>query len=204
MRGTGVPTDSALLARIQAIENLLGISDGVIGNASLFVMDTNGMVRIRLGNQGNGDYTLSTIDPAGVRTEVWPISSAFKQNVGSRASVTPGVIAGSPSVTCWLGSSGDCLVTVSCDVQNTGAGDTDTGYLTLAVDSSEFTPGTPMLIGSPGNANGGSFSATVQLSKVLGSTVPVSPNSEHTFSFLFSNVTGTCSFYNMSVIVQPI
>ncbi|MFZ0667160.1 MAG: hypothetical protein WAM97_15520, partial [Acidimicrobiales bacterium] len=69
-----------------------------------------------------------------VTNEIWPVSSDYYGTTAlSTASSTPVSLTDSPSVTCFIGASGDCLLTISAYIGLPVTGDV-TGTIYSVVD----------------------------------------------------------------------
>ena len=157
--------------------------------------DNNGAVRAVVGQLNDTDYGFEVQDPNGVKQQIWPVSSDFNYSNLTTTSSTPATIAGSPSVDCYIGSSGDAVVTISGQIYNESADDA-TMTATLYVDGSP----TDCYISGYGT----NYATGSQVARLLDLIGTVTPNVDHTFSFEYQTTDGTAAFYGMGLIVQPL
>jgi hypothetical protein len=191
----------ALEAFNSAGDVILALGENADGTNSLEVFDTSGNLRTALGQLASGDYGLAVTDPHGVTNEVFPVSSKYVNGPLATSSTTPFAITGSPSVTAYLGASGDALVTVCC-LMNTGITST-LGEVDLWVDGSSY--GSALFMGYPssaGSAVEASCSTTRRLSDWEGA---LPANGNHVFTLRYSSSAGTSIGFNaISIVVQPL
>jgi hypothetical protein len=189
-----VPSGQATLARIQNVENLLGINGAA--NALFRVLDANGMQRVRIGLLPNGDYGILFADTTGVVQELLPTYAASV--AGLVTCVTNGgLFTTGPSVTAVIGASGKALVRISGFATNSNGANNGTVQLALGGANYGTTNG-PYLTAA------GTFTAGNQMSEeVLTGLTP----GEITFQ-LWGSPAGTtpvtCSISKSTIVVQPI
>lgn len=207
VRGTGVPVGGSneLLQRLQACERALGIGNN--DPTSQVFRDANGLVRLTVGNLPSGDVGLETRDPAGVRNEIWPISCAQAAGgTSSTAAGTPGNLAAggaSPTVTCYLGESGDALITVSCAISPPAGG--GLGQVYFVVDGNNSNGA--WLIFEAQLSSGADSGASCSISQRLSQSNTtyfqnLTPNAEHTFSLKYAGT--SVSFGGVCITIQPL
>lgn len=177
------------------------------GDLGFEVLDSNGINRVQLGQLPSGDYGLQIADPTGASNEVWPVSSDFTLG-GSTTSETAANISDgtSPEVSCYIGASGDALVTVSAIVEAQGQ---TAAEALLAIDNTTTTTAEVLFLtnSSSSTTAQASCSQTVRLSQWSPGPTggAVTPNESHTFSLKYLSTGGTyCAFSNISLNVQPL
>lgn len=178
---------------------VLKLGEIASGEYALQILDPSGNVVVQLGEQTNGDYALSVAAPNGsAANELWPVSCTYSDTALSTASATPVSLSGSPSVTAYLGASGDCLLTISAYI---GVPANSTGVVYLTIDGTDA--GEYVDLSNSGTAGiAGNVQSTRKLSQWYGSTL--SPSTNHTFGLEFSSSSGTSNFGALSIVVQPL
>lgn len=163
------------------------------------VCQPNGLQRVSWGLLASGDYGFSVTDPNSVSNEIWPVSTEYYGSTTlTTSSTTPVSLANSPSVTCWIGASGDALLTVSAYI---GVSGTSTGVVYLKVDSGTANSYVDL---SNSNTQGiaGNVTAQRRLSQFVGT---LTPNQDHTFSLEYASLSGSlANFGAISITVQPL
>lgn len=172
------------------------------GQLGIEILDSNGIVRVQLGQLPSGDYGLYVGDPNGASDEILPSYSAFNANALNVTAGSYTATSGTPSVTAYLGASGDAKISISSQI--TGAN--GFGLVGLSIDG-----GTALNALEAGVSGSGSnppwcssASLVVKLSQLKGSTL--TPNTTHTFT-CEQTVTNTgigATFEYNSLIVEPI
>jgi hypothetical protein len=174
------------------------------GTAITF-FDAAGIKRVILGALPSGDYGLQVADPSDVSNEIWPVSSGFALG-GSSSATSPTALSpasDSPTVECFLGASGDAIITCSASIYAATAN--LVANVNLAIDGTSPTDAIIVEarllagVGVPG-------SAAIRLSDwwtALGGTMPT-PSESHTFSLLYSVTTSAADFSNIGLMVQPL
>lgn len=168
--------------------------------------DSAGRERVRVGHLASGDYGLNVNDPNGNGRELLPTYQSFVELAPggtvwttTNGAASPVAPAGGPSVTAYVGASGDALVAVSASMWISAGNGANVG---LAIDGtlhgSYPVLQTASLAGVPG-------SVTFQLTKFPG-IAALTPNTTHTFSLLIWSSSGgaTASFQGLGLSVQPI
>jgi hypothetical protein len=171
------------------------------GDYGYAVYDSTGNLRVQMGELPSGDYGIEIVDPTGHSNEIWPVSSAFG-NGGTLGSAGPATITGSPSVTSYLGASGDCLITVSAGLEATEGVDAN---VYLVIDGTPYFTRTALGLSI---ANMGASaqifqncSSTFRLSQWYGSALTA--NASHTFSLEYEGATGL-DFSEICIVIQPL
>ena len=213
-------SNAALLARVQNLETLLGVGEvqepgaatltpssmtdwSMAPGTNITFYDTAGIARVVLGELPSGDYGLQITDPNSVANEIWPVSSAtyLPQLATTATSAAP--ITDSPEVTCWIGNSGDCLVTVSSTISQGITA--ELAYVTLILDGSTQPFNYVLVNGFVGTSSGvslSSVSTSFRYSEATGGTL--APNQDHIFSLKYYVTAGTGYFWNTTIQVQPL
>ena len=167
------PTGDALLQRIATLEAIVGIT-------------------------GRGAGGLSFPSPANQQPQVFPAVSSFYAGNLTTSSGSFVTITNSPSVTTYLGASGDAIISVSCNFNVSTS-----GIVQLLVDGK--APGANAgeilfcLLGAPGAV---SVAATVKVSNLFQQTF--TPNLLHTFTLKYLSGSGSITCAQNSLTVSPI
>ena len=127
---------------------------------------------------------------------------AQQMAVQTTTSATAVAIPGMTTCTATIGSSGDCLISISAQIATSGAA--SFAYVGLSVDGSTPTATTSMLIGQNENSNEWISCAAVGFySQYYGATL--TPGN-HTFTLKFWNTTGGTTTYAqlIALVVTPL
>lgn len=191
----------------RVVEELGLQADGTFG---LVNFDAEGRERVRLGQLPGGDYGLRVTDPAGIAREVLPVAAASTEGDLTTSSTSLVALAGSPSVSAYIGASGDALVTVSATILTptiTSPADVG-GSIALSVDGSSSG-----LNWVQAGFNGGSYPSAlpatqwpVSSAQLLSQTVGTVAPGEHTFGLEYASLGAgkSVTFFAIAIVVQPI
>lgn len=170
-------------------------ADGTYG---LWLYDTGGNVRVKLGDLPNGDEALAyySLDNDGSYQELFPFTDSYVDGTLTTSSTTLTTVAGSPTLTTTVGQSGDCEITVGSFISQPVAG---TARVALVVDGG--TPKSILAISSAAGGVAGNLQSTRRYVPWFGTPLAPGP---HSFALLYDTSSGVASFSANLLKVQPI
>lgn len=176
----------------------------VIQNGSIVVADSNNKTRVVIGQLPSGDYGVEVLDPNGNGRELLTTYQSFVElnpsgnQTWQSSSTLPALPNGGPSVTAYLGASGDALITVCATIWVSGG---NGGFVGLQVDGTNVGNYELLQCQSLSAVSG---SVTFQMSKFPGMAT-VTPNSTHTFAPTIYTANSVQSFFQgIGISVEPI
>jgi len=164
---------------------------------TFIVSDPQGVQRVRLGLQTNGDIGLSTTDPLGNSAEVFPLqaNSVWAQEATSSTAWTDLATVG-PTVTAWIGASGQALILASASVQTTSLNIAEIG---ISIDG-----GAAVMVGVVGILTGNNSDRCAGTASAVYVQPGLTPG-QHTFKMQYQNTSAfSVDFAVRSLVVWPI
>jgi hypothetical protein len=183
--------DDALLRELVTLKNRVHALES---QTNFAVRDGTGAARVQCGLLPTGDYGFQTTDPLGNTQEIiTPVTSTYGGNL-TTSSATMTTIANSPSVTAWIGASGDFELTISALVFPTS---TDFANVNLLIDGT--TAWGPVL-----QVNGVGAFPSVTMSRWIESGNAGLAIGSHTFALRYQSTSGSASTWQNSYLkIQP-
>jgi hypothetical protein len=165
--------------------------------SQFFFADPQGNMRVKLGLLPDGDYGLAIYNPLdGTNQVVWPVVPEYSGTPVTTSSSTYSAGTGSPEVSAYIGSSGDCLIEAGAFIQPAA---NTTGTLGVSIDGA--TAQDFVGLGSGGTVVGNPSSKR-RVSQWL---APLTPFTEHTFGLQQkSSAPGSVTFGALWICVTPI
>ena len=205
-RGAGVAAGNDLQQQIHALQLALGMR-GVTPTSYFNVTDNTGIQRVQVGVLNNGDYGILLRDPLGNAEELLCSVDAFYEGSLSTSSETPVSITNSPSVTCWVGASGNVRISASSQVDISGANSTATAVLTVDGNTIPVTvlevPFAIFYVGTSASNLTLGTSGVASYYAITGG-LTLSPG-EHTFGLQYASLTGTTASFSLNyLLVEPL